>query len=117
MTDSDIEELNRLCSGVQELEEGGSTYIFLPALALPPQCIPANVDALLRISSRVINDYPTRLFFAQRITFNKTSALQLNWNANNVVILQRTWHAFSWAGVNNTGRMVEVLAQHLGAFK
>jgi len=107
------DELNQVCAGAVEMQEGGSTYIFLPSLTLGPQCRPRKVDALLRIVSTTVNDYPTRLFFSEPIV----SHTNLNWNSKNVVIFQRQWFAFSWNGVINTGRPLEVLAQHLGALR
>jgi hypothetical protein len=107
------DELNQVCAGAVEMQEGGSTFIFLPSLTLGPQCRPRKVDALLRISSTTVNDYPTRLFFSEQIV----SHMSLNWNSKNVVMLQRQWFAFSWNGVTNTGRPMEVLAQHLGALR
>lgn len=110
------DELNFLCGGAKEMQEGGSTYIFLPNLTLPANCTPNRVDALLRLSSTTVNDYPTRLFFSQQIAVNPPSK-SLNWNAINVVIFQRRWCAFSWGGVINEGRPAEILAQHLSAFR
>jgi hypothetical protein len=107
------DELNQVCAGAVEMQEGGSTYIFLPSLTLGPQCRPRKIDALLRIASTTVNDYPTRLFFSEPIE----SHTNLNWNTNNAVIFQRQWFAFSWNGVINTDRPMEVLAQHLGALR
>lgn len=107
------DELNQVCNGAVEMQEGGSTYIFLPSLTLGPQCRPRNVDALLRVASSTVNDYPTRLFFSEPIV----SHTSLNWNSKNVVIFQRQWFAFSWNGVTNAGRPMEVLAQHMGALR
>lgn len=111
------DELNLLCGGAKEMQEGGSIYIFLPNLTLPANCTPNRVDALLRLSSTTLNDYPTRLFFSQQITVNPPQAKPLNWNAINTVIFQRPWFAFSWTGVVNEGRPAEIIAQHLSAFR
>jgi hypothetical protein len=110
-------ELNLLSRGAKEMQEGGSTYIFLPNLTLPSNCTPNRVDALLRLSSITVNDYPTRLFFSQKIVVSPPPAKPLNWNAINSVIFQRTWFAFSWSGVVNEGRPTEIIAQHLSAFR
>lgn len=66
------DELNQVCAGAVEMQEGGSTYIFLPFLTLGPQCHPRKVDALLRIASTTANDYPTRLFSRSRLYLTRT---------------------------------------------
>ncbi len=110
-TETELRELDQLCAGAKEYTEFGNNYILLPQLRLPGGCTPAAVDALLSLSSR--DGYPTRLFFAQHVT----SKNGLNWNAQNVPILQRSWFAYSWNCVSNQGRPVEVLAQHLRALR
>jgi hypothetical protein len=107
-----LAELNLICAGAKEMAECGSAYIFLPALKLPDGCIPKQVDGLLRLSS-TNTDYPTRLFFSQIVS----SSSALNWNATNVVILQRNWFAYSWKDVTNEGRPIEIVAQHLRALR
>lgn len=109
-TEGELRELDLLCSAAKEHVEFGLTYILLPQLRLPSGCSPATVDALLCLNQR--DGYPTRLFFAQTITCKNG----LNWNAQNVAILQRTWFAYSWNYVAS-GRPVEVLAQHLRALR
>lgn len=109
-SDSELRELEQLCSGPKEFTEFGPNYILLPQLQLPEGCAPAVVDALLCLSAR--DGYPTRLFYAQQIKCKNA----LNWNAQNVPILQRNWFAYSWNYVA-TGRPIEVLAQHLKALR
>ena len=109
-TEGELRELDPLCAGAKEYGEFGLTYILLPELRIPNGCSPASVDALLCLSQR--DGYPTRLFFAQPIA----SKNGLNWNAQNVAILQRTWFAYSWNYVAS-GRPIEVLAQHLRALR
>ena len=112
ISDEHVADLNLICAGAKEMAECGSTYIFLPALHLPEGCTPKQVDALLRLSS-TNTDYPTRLFLSQVVS----SSSALNWNASNVVILQRNWFAFSWRDVLNEGRPIEIVAQHLKALR
>jgi hypothetical protein len=109
-TEGEVRELDPLCNGAKEYGEFGSIYILLPQLRLPGGCSPNVVDALLCLSQR--DGYPTRLFFAQPVG----SRNGLNWNAQNVAILQRTWFAYSWNYVAS-GRPIEVLAQHLRALR
>jgi hypothetical protein len=109
-TEGDLRELDQLCGGAKEYTEFGLNYVLLPQLRLPSGCTPAVLDALLCLSPR--DGYPTRLYFAQQVT----SKSSLNWNAQNVAILQRSWFAYSWNYVA-TGRPIEVLAQHLKALQ
>jgi hypothetical protein len=109
-TEGELHELDPLCSGAKEHVEFGLIYILLLQLRLPSGCSPNVVDELLCLSQR--DGYPTRLFFAQPIA----SKNGLNWNAQNVAILQRTWFAYSWNYVAS-GRPIEVLAQHLRALR
>jgi hypothetical protein len=108
--EGDLRELEQLCIGSKEFAEFDRNYILLPQLRLPEGCTPAVVDALLCLSAR--DGYPTRLFYAQQITSGKP----LNWNAQNVPILQRNWFAYSWNYVES-GRPIEILAQHLKALQ
>ena len=107
-TETELRELDQLCGGAKEYSEFGLNYILLPQLRLPSGCTPAVLDALLCLSPR--DGYPTRLYFAQQVA-GKSG---LNWNAQNVPILQRSWFAYSWNYVAS-GRPIEVLAQHLKA--
>jgi hypothetical protein len=108
--EDDLRELDHLCSGAKEYTEFGLNYVLLPQLRLPSGCTPAVLDALLCLSPR--DGYPTRLYFAQQVA----SKNGLNWNAQNVAILQRSWFAYSWNYVAS-GRPIEVLAQHLKALQ
>ena len=57
------------------------------------------------------DSYPTRLWLSSVVQ----SKAALNWNADGVAILQKTWFAYSWADVQ-PARPMQVLAQHLKAF-
>lgn len=107
-----LAELDLICAGAKEMAELGSAYIYLPALRLPNGCTPNQVDGLLRVSS-TNTDYPTRLYFSQMVSCSTA----LNWNATNVVILQKNWFAYSWTDVANEGRPIEIIAQHLKALR
>ena len=107
-----MEELKALCAGVKDVAEGGTTYILLPQLALPVGCEPGRSDALLR--PLPADGYNSRLFFADKI--KPASGAGLNWNSSGVVILQRSWHAYSWripAGLTP----IQMLAMHLKALR
>lgn len=109
-TEEALQEILPVCPDAKEYTEQGRTYILLPALRLPNSCTPKVVDALLCLSHR--DGYDTRLYFAQRVSCRNN----LNWNAQNVPILQRTWFAYSWRVAPND-RPIEVLAQHLKALQ
>ncbi|PYT71655.1 MAG: hypothetical protein DMG39_12455 [Acidobacteria bacterium] len=109
-SEGELRELEQLCNGAREFTEFDRNYILLPQLQLPDGCTPAVVDALLCLSAR--DSYPTRLFYSQQIACKNA----LNWNAQNVPILQRNWFAYSWNYVAS-GRPIEVLAQHLKALR
>ena len=90
--ETDIEALKRHCAEVSTCAIGNIDYALLAALRLPG-CTPVETDALLCLGDRG-EGYATRLFFAQQVT--PARAYKLNWNANNVRILERLWCAYSW---------------------
>ena len=103
-----MKELQSICSGAQEMSEGGLQYIFLPALRLPDGSNPQQVDGLLCLQLR--EGYPTRLFISQQVVGKGN-----NWNSFR--ILDRTWFACSWNNVSSTLRGAQILAEHLRAFR
>lgn len=109
-SDDQVAELKQLCPEVQCCDEGGSTYLLLPGLRLPPGCSPTSVDALFCPTTR--EGYASRLFFAERIAHSSP----LNWNATRVRILDRNWDAFSWK-VSEEPRLIKMVAAHLRAFR
>src|SRR5437764_602418 len=99
----ELTELKTLCPGASQAEEGKVVFFLLPSLTLPDGCIPKVVDALLCPSAR--DGYPSRLFLSERIT----SRQNLNWNATNVRILDRNWHAYSWMLKHSKLRLVQLV--------
>jgi hypothetical protein len=110
LSEDQIAEVKQLCPNVQLHEEAGCAYLLLPGLNLPDGCSPASTDALLCPSAR--DGYPSRLFFAEKVTSSK----QLNWNANGVRITERNWQAYSWK-TNPNLRLIQMIAAHLGALR
>ncbi len=104
-----LSELKLLCRDVREIQEGGCSFLFLPALHLPDGCTPQSRDAILCPFPR--DGYASRLFFAEKIQSNN----QCNWNASGVRIAERNWHAFSWQ-TNANLRLAQMIAAHLRAF-
>jgi hypothetical protein len=103
----EMDDLKRMCPGVQEMIESGVEYIFLPELKHP--CAPGTLDALLCPQQHSSGSYPTRLFLS--VPIGKWP----NWSTH--TILSRTWHTWSWNNVPASQRLAEILAQHLGAFR
>jgi hypothetical protein len=105
-----IEEFKSIFGNIQKAEEGGVIYFFIPSLILPDGCTPSMVDALLCPTPR--DGYKSRLFFSERIL----TPVNRNWNAQNVRILERNWHAFSWQTKNDL-RLAQMVTVHLRGLK
>lgn len=109
--DEQISELKAIAKEILKCEEGGKTYFMMKGLKLPNGCTPTEIDALLCPSDR--DGYPSRLFFAQKIMTNKA----LNWNGNNVRIMELNWFAYSWKLNSSVPRLAQMVAAHLGALQ
>ena len=97
-----IEELKALYAGMSVGQEGNSTFILIPKMAMPEGCSPAFTDALFCPYPR--DGYPARLFFADKVKNGP------NWNTT-TRILERNWHAYSWQfEKGKDGRLAQVLA-------
>ncbi len=105
--DDQVEELKAVFGEISYGEEGGFSYFLIKGLALPDGCQPCQVDALLCPQTK--EGYSSRFYFAERI--NTPSSR--NWNANGVLILGRTWHAFSWSVKAPDLRLAQMVGAHL----
>lgn len=105
-----IAELKVLYPEIAQAQEAGTTYFLIPRLILPEGCNPSVVDALFCPTQW--GGYHSRLFFEQLIA-SKNSR---NWNASNVRIFERNWHAFSLQ-VKPGLRLAQTIASHLGALR
>jgi hypothetical protein len=103
----EIEELRAL-GGLQQAQEGGTVFILISQLAMPPSCAPTHVDVLLCPSPR--DGYASRLFFAEQV--RKPAGAPPNWNGH-IRILERNWHAFSWRVPVQRMRLIQMVAEHL----
>jgi hypothetical protein len=101
-----MDELRTLCSGAQEMSDGGIAYIHLPTLKLP--CAPGTVEGLLCIQQH--GGYTTRLFLSQQVPGKGA-----NWSSHQ--IFGRTWYTWSWNNVPAALRPVQILRCHLEALK
>ena len=81
----EMDDLRRMCPGVQEMPESGIEYILLPGLKHP--CAPGTLDALLCPQQH--SGYVTRLFLSAPIPGKGN-----NWSTH--TILSRAWHTWSW---------------------
>jgi len=105
ITDEQLAELRTVCPGAVPMQEGGTTYVFLPSLRLPNGCSPSEMDALLRPGPGP-DGYTTRLYLS--VPFPNKGQ---NWTVHQ--ILARTWHTPSYNNVPGEVRLIEILANHL----
>lgn len=111
MTDPDKElaRLRQLCPKAELWAEGGRPIAFLPQVDFPVGKGRATCDLLLWPFER--EGYQTRLFLSAQVAAPRVN----NWNT--FYIQGRQWHACSWQGVPSALPWIDVLANHLGAFK
>ena len=107
-----VQELKAAFPQVVSAEEAGIVYFLIPQCPLPAGTSPGAVDVLL-CPTADRHGYPSRLFFAQQVQSHK----QLNWNTNNVRILERNWFAYSWKIAQQGLRLMQILALHMRALQ
>lgn len=100
--------LQRQFPGAKQYHEGGTTFYFIPSLAMPPGCTPEHTDVLLCPTAR--DGYPSRLFFAIRVE----GPAARNWNGGDSHILGRQWYAFSWTDIQGLP-LVDLVLSHVRA--
>lgn len=90
--------------------DGSASTVFVPDLPIPDGAGGTNrVDALLYPTQN--GGYETRLFLATQVPAKHG----LNWQTANVC--GRTWKAVSWRGVPASLPWLEMLAEHVRAFR
>ena len=107
-----IDELKSCYPEIAAAEDGGTEFILIRNLKLPKGCDPQVVDALLCPTLR--DNYTSRLFLSSKV---KHSGPAQNWNAVNVVIVNRNWWAVSWNTNADNLRLLGMVTAHLQAFK
>lgn len=107
-----ITELFTAYSGGKQLEEGGTPYFFLPGHNHTEGGETQTLDLLLRPVKT--DGYDSRLYFSQKPKSPRTAAL--NWNADGVHIISRTWYAFSWTTREGL-TLAQMVAMHLRALR
>jgi hypothetical protein len=106
-----LEQVNKLTKAfplVQQLEEGGIPFFFIPNFTLPDGCTPSITNVLF--CPVTFQGYNSRLYFSEKIQSNKANTQ--NWNFSGGRILERNWYAFSWRIPENLG-FVQMIAAHL----
>lgn len=94
---------------IKKCDEAGVDYLLIPAVTLPEGCTPATVDLLFCPTTR--DGYASRLFFSERVLCKQS----LNWNAT-VVILGKTWYAYSWR-IDGNQSLLKSIFSHLRALR
>lgn len=107
--DKELIGLRRLAPKGELWTDGGLIIAFLPDVNFFCNGGRVTCDLLLWPYER--DGYQSRLFLSAQIVAPQAN----NWNI--FQIQGRQWHACSWQGVPNTLPWVEILANHLGAFK
>ena len=105
----EFQKLQALVSDAQMMQEGGVDLAFLPRLAIENQGKLVTMAALLWPKPR--DNYPTRLFVERQLVAPEAK----NWKSFG--ICTRTWWACSWHGVPESLSWVEMISNHLRAFK
>lgn len=113
LNNAQLERLRAHCAAISQASEGAVTFLLLQGLRLPTGASPSAVDALLRLGDRG-DGYSTRLFLAERVV--GASKISLNWNVQDLRILERNWHAFSWKAPIELS-LEEILLEHLKALR
>jgi hypothetical protein len=102
-----VAELRVVCPGAAGRTEGGRQFIDLPSLKIPVGTDIMVRDALLSVQGD--GSYTSRLYLSAPI-----QGRGVNWTQHS--LFGRSWHSPSWQGVPQ-GRPVEMLLQHLGAYR
>lgn len=109
MTDQAAElfKLRDLCPAAEIWTDGGHPAVFMPKLQFKAQGGMHTRDVLLWPQAR--DGYATRLFLSAQVPGAQ------NWNSFS--ICGRQWFACSWQGVPAHLPWIEILANHLRAFR
>ena len=106
-----LEELRRVAPGAELWFDAGLPVIFLPDLIVDGGFgTKLAADGLLWPHAR--DGYPTRFYLSQRPPWPISGG---EWR--DAVVQGRSWHACSWGEVQPTRPWLEMLSDHLRAFK
>jgi len=101
--------LQRYYPSAQLLAEGGQSVVFLPGLKVDAPEGQIEFDGLLHPQPHT--GYSTRLFITRTIT----APLAQNWTAHS--LCGKSWWACSWQNVGAELPWIDMLANHLRAFR
>ena len=107
MTNEDLAEMRCVCSGAQQMTEGGVEFVSLPALRIAVGTGEEIRDALLSLTAHT--GYTSRLYLSAPIPSKGQ-----NWTSHTV--LGRTWHTPSFNNIQ-PGRATMMLADHLRVYR
>lgn len=108
-TDGD-RELRELYPEARRFVEQDAPYVLIPELPITVRNGNTyTVDVVVCLGPR--DGYSTRLFLSRQIPTTEPR----NWTT--AYILDRVWYAVSWRDVEPEGTPLEILAQHLHAFR
>ncbi len=108
-----IEALKTVYPALAAAEEGSFKFVLLENLKLPEGCEPRTVTGLLCPMDR--DGYPSRLFVSDKIVHRGVGQ---NWNPpGGSTILGRQWWAVSWKTTRPNQTLLEMVLDHLGAFR
>ena len=110
MSAEKLQVLQKYFPQAEPFTEGGLMGAFLPGLMVDTPSGVVQFDAVLFPHAHS-SGYMTRLFTDRPITAPNAK----NWNPHNLG--GRTWYACSWQGVEAHLPWVEILANHLRAFR
>lgn len=103
-----LKEFQLVYPEAKVLTEGGLEFIHIPKLKLPGSNNPSEIEALLCPQMR--DGYATRLFLSAPIAGKGN-----NWTTHH--ILGKTWHSWSWQGVQADQLLIRILLGHLDTFR
>lgn len=109
MSAAQLSALRAVVPSAEPLQEGGRLLAFLPGLKVETQGGAVVCDALLHPHGHT--GYQTRLFLDRQILGGSAN----NWTAHSLG--GRTWWACSWQGVEAALPWVQILMNHLRAFR
>lgn len=108
-----IEVLKSVYPTLSLMEEGSFNFIQIENLKLPEGCEPRMVKGLLCPMDR--DGYPSRLFLSTKVGHRGAGK---NWNpATGTLIRGEHWWAVSWKTARPDQTLLEMVLDHLGAFR
>ena len=111
-TGQDLTALRKLCPAAELWSEGGRPVVFLPGLRIYVRGGRTEVRDALLCPWEHSGGYSTRLFLSAAIDGVPEAK---NWTSHN--LQGRPWTVCSWNGVPADLPWIEILANHLRAFR